>query len=451
MVKVKRILREVKYEHFVLSISYGHYKLSIGGTDKVILSHQRMLNDNHISYIYLFPVAKDLKLHKLKHASSFWGMLIDGKYVGIYFTHDILHMMSALLEKKGLKNIFLHHTLGVDMHQLEHVIKLTNAPITLYLHDFYTICTQINLMKNDKTYCGEGGISKGKCSNCTYFEESKSHVKQFKIFLKNHHSRLNIVAPSHSTKQIWCSAYPAYESKVTVVKHQQCVGEYEHNRASIQPHSHINIAFVGQEAFNKGWHEWEYAITEVLKKRSNNTNLHFYHFGRRYHKKDFIPHIPVSFQKGHMNAMVKALREHHIHCAVLWSLWPETYSYTYYESTAANAFIITNPRSGNIADSVKHRGNGIILSDVNALIDLFADETKLISLINDFRQKGKKGPLQIHESKTLLQFIPKQSAVVLQKRIDNKKPTWSFITKSILQIRYHLRLKINYIRNRKYF
>lgn len=44
--------------NFVLSISGGNILTSLGGTEKVIVSHQKMFNENNIAYVYLYPVQK---------------------------------------------------------------------------------------------------------------------------------------------------------------------------------------------------------------------------------------------------------------------------------------------------------------------------------------------------------------------------------------------------------
>ena len=42
-----------------------------------------------------------------------------------------------------------------------------------------------------------------------------------------------------------------------------------------------------------------------------------------------------------------------IDIAFLWSICPETFSFTLYESLAAGCYVITNPASGNIQDVIK--------------------------------------------------------------------------------------------------
>ena len=76
-----------------------------------------------------------------------------------------------------------------------------------------------------------------------------------------------------------------------------------------------------------------------------------------------VNNIPVSFLDEGPDAMVKALRECQIDIAFLWSIWPETYSFTLYEAFAANCFVVTNSMSGNIAEQIRNNSRGIVFND----------------------------------------------------------------------------------------
>ena len=39
-------------KRFVLSVSYGDYRSSVGGTDKVILAHSKMFREAGVDYVY---------------------------------------------------------------------------------------------------------------------------------------------------------------------------------------------------------------------------------------------------------------------------------------------------------------------------------------------------------------------------------------------------------------
>ena len=86
--------------------------------------------------------------------------------------------------------------------------------------------------------------------------------------------------------------------------------------------------------------------------------------------------------------MTKKLRENKIDVVLLLSKVPETYSYTYYESIAAGAFIISYDVSGNIADQTNRRGNGIVFSSKDDIVNYLNDMDRVITDINNFREHG---------------------------------------------------------------
>ena len=70
--------------------------------------------------------------------------------------------------------------------------------------------------------------------------------------------------------------------------------------------------------------------------------------------------------------MVETLRNHNIDVAFLWSICPETFSFTLYESLSAGCAILTNRNSGNIQAYVReHPETGVVLDDEKALMKLF--------------------------------------------------------------------------------
>jgi hypothetical protein len=70
--------------------------------------------------------------------------------------------------------------------------------------------------------------------------------------------------------------------------------------------------------------------------------------------------------------MIRAVAENEIDFAVLWSLCPETFSFTSLEAIAGGAHVITSNRSGNIAQIVRSSGKGIVFENETDLVAFFA-------------------------------------------------------------------------------
>ena len=163
----------------------------------------------------------------------------------------------------------------------------------------------------------------------------------------------------------------------------------------------IKIAFVGYQSPLKGWYIWRKAVEKC---HENHLNEKFFQFGRVNEHIDYVDEVKVDFRT-YEESMPAKLRANGIHVAVLWSIWPETYSYTYYEASSANTFILTNSISGNMADQVRKNGNGIVADSTDDLVDILMDEKKMRAAINDYRSSMHSCPDSLEENDELLSLI----------------------------------------------
>jgi hypothetical protein len=212
--------------------------------------------------------------------------------------------------------------------------------------------------------------------------------------------RISFVAPSEVAKDVWSMVYPEYAEKVMVIYHQKMVGEYQRNKEAKDDKQPLNVAFVGYQRPLKGWDIWYDAVTRIHK----NVNYKFYQFGSVSTHLDYIEEVEVDFGKD-LNSMINGLRENKIDVAVLWSLWPETYSYTFYEAMAANAFVLTNCKSGNIAYQVKKFGNGVVADSIFDLERILSDEQGLREKVTQFKIQKNNGPLELKENDELISLV----------------------------------------------
>jgi hypothetical protein len=76
------------------------------------------------------------------------------------------------------------------------------------------------------------------------------------------------------------------------------------------------------------------------------------------------------------------LRKYEIDVSFLWSICPETYSFTLYESWAAGCTIVTNPVSGNIALTVEENSLGEVFQSENSLFRYFENVQSIQAILN---------------------------------------------------------------------
>lgn len=342
----------LKNRQYVLSVSYGNYKISLGGTDKVIKEQKELFLEGGISFIHLYPVKKMGK-YKL---CDMWGMILDDDNVRLVYYEDIVRLLILLNENRYiLSSVYIHHLLGVNLNELDCILNMVDSTATIYwyIHDYYLICPQYNLLKNDKCFCNK---KKGSsCAGCKYADAQKKEEYFKRRLLKKYEKNSTIIAPSEVAKNIFANNFSQFGSRIVIIPHQKLEGEYD-KMPTVK--AKLKIAYLGSQNSNKGYDIWEKFVKHY------SYQFDFYHFGNAVNRLSNVKYIEVTFQRDGIMAMTSALRENEINIVFLCSIWQETYSYTYYESWAANSFVITLEGSGNIEAMVKKNGNGIIFTNV---------------------------------------------------------------------------------------
>lgn len=399
------------HNRIVITVSYGNYAKGKGGTDKVIKAHQELLNENNISVLHLFrakTIGEKVKIKRL----DIWRVLIDGIDCGMYSTNGFLNYLARLrLQGFRILDVFIHHLNDICIDQLSKILRCIDCNIYFYLHDYFTICPSSGLITDQGVFCGEEKLGNSKCKNCELFSvDAMRRLNEIESFFSTFNKRLTFVAPSEVAKEIWIKSYIQYKDKVVVIYHQKLVGYYQKNKEIISDDQPLNIAFVGYQRPLKGWNIWYDAVANIYK----NVNYCFFQFGTVSTHVNYIEEVEVDFTKN-LDSMIIQLRNKNIDVAVLWSLLPETYSYTFYEAMAANTFILTNKKSGNIAHQVERLGNGIVADDINDLKKLLMDERNLREKVNFFKCNKKCGPLELKENDALLSLIHDEKSSIISQ------------------------------------
>lgn len=404
---------------FVLSIAFPQYTKDKSGVSKVIMAHQKMFNEKNVSYIYLFAVKK-LIIIDTKTLFSYFGMYIDGQYFGVYTAYDILRLLKKYFDNGHcLLGIHIHHLLYMKLSNIDIILKgIQKAPITVFVHDYYLCCTNYNLMKNNNSFCGGKGLSENYCKECSSYENSRLIEKEIDIFLKKYQERIKFIAPSTVTKKIFLKFHPEFENRIIVLPHQTKVGVYEGNLDEIKDNEKIKIGYMAMPREHKGWEVWK-KLQKIYRDK-----YEFIVFNSSDDIYDGMDKVKVQFTEDNLNAMTDAVRNKKVHAVLMWSMCPETYSYTCFEAYASNAFIITNNISGNIFNVVESENNGKIFSSENELIEFFKNPITVRKEINEFRRNGKRGPMELYENKEIvdltLNSIEIKDVKVGKRKISNR-------------------------------
>lgn len=378
---------EYKNGNFVLIISYGNYLQSRGGTDRFLISMHNTLHQKRISTVYIFDF---LHYFNLKQSSKlpFWGVIIDGKYVGVADTTKICHFLYENCE--SCKGIIINHLLNISIEQVSLITNVISVPVQFYIHDYFLLCDQRNLLTNGEHLCNYSLPGPQRCSGCKYGKETIDRVRNV-IELLSTIDNFVCIAPSEPARKIFLSTYPQLREKTIVIPHLILSGNQSKHGNS------RNISFLGSPHWTKGYNVWKKICGSV-------PGYSLFQFGRKIEHIPGVENVDVRFSVSNINPMTEALRSYNIGIVLLWSKCPETYSYTYYESVLANCFVITNTHSGNIAFEVQRRGNGVILASEEEVIDLLRNYEKLDCFANSYWEKASS-PYFAEDNPAFLNYL----------------------------------------------
>jgi len=388
--KIETLDKFFPRHNVVVAVSHTNYlRETTGGVEKLIKIEENFCKDNIGHYVQIFP----LKSYGVDEGKIEWNQLVgvnvDNAFVG-YFTIKQLSLYFERLRKIGqidVLAILFHHLLGFFLKALS-ILEASLQPRQsyIYIHDFYTICPQYNLLKNKVEYCGSQPFGSETCEDCSYNDARKKMASEMKDFIYRFRGRF--VFPAESTKKIWLSVYKGLEKNCLVVPHQKVL--LKQSDSLDMSTGKIKIGYIGAQAFHKGYPQWK----EIVNKYKEN--YEFYHLGSLQERLSGVTFIPVSVLKQGDEKMVETMRDQKIDIAFLWSIWPETYSFTFFESLTAGCFILTNVNSGNIAAQIKQyncgksfdelTGLSDYLSDVNQVrmdIKLYKDDMREYQLVNN--------------------------------------------------------------------
>lgn len=398
-----------QHKKYYFIITFSDYQKILGGVNRVILAQIEQAKAKGISTVSICPV----RVVKGIVVNNQWLIRVDNRPVLICTDQQVIAYLFKLSKANyDLLAIQVHHILRMNISSLVSIIKALDAHVYFYIHDFYTVCSHGlgNLLMDDGSLCRVALCEKTNCENCSCLNNNTSQVRRF---IRGLNKKVTFIAPSDSCKKIWTSFYTEHIDRTIVIYHQKLLGEYCELTQAIEEKSIINIAFVGAQSKIKGWDDFKYIVKELTEGKK------LFCIGGHQESISNVTNISVDFHDG-LEAMTKKLRDYKIDVVLLLSRCPETYSYTYYESIAAGAFIIAYDVSGNIADQINQRGNGKIFNSKENIIKYLNDIDQVIADVNFFRKYGQRGPLRLEENDEFLTYLINEHGLISEDAANYK-------------------------------
>lgn len=389
-----RIIEKIDQPQFIICLSHDDYTMNVGGVQANILDEQKAFNDNSTHYIHYYPL-RALNSLAPPNQRILVGINFDGVFIGTCSSSELPELGKRLknISQTECRGIIVQHLLSWDIDGAEEFITSLNSQVLFWIHDYLSVCPQYNLLRNDYNYCGNPDIESNSCLICRYGEQRRVDLPRFKKFFRT--ITPTFLTPSEISKQIWLRSFEINPEKVVVtplLSMNKSISSQK-KKAQLQSRSKkINIAFIGHPNDKKGWKNWR----DLVDKQADlSRHFKFIHLGNRNspNKEDFYN---VNVSEKDRFAMVAALKKKNIDIVLLWSTWPETYSYVMHEAISTGAFILTCKKSGNIARQVQKHNSGRVFDDHADMVAYLNDTNRVVNDLESFKETSELYDLEIN-------------------------------------------------------
>lgn len=417
-----------KYNKYVFSIAHKDYTKDVGGVEKLIKEHSELFRNNSISYVFVCPLRFDSGIYKF---------YIDDKYIGAFSIKTICRWLKSWPDT--LLQVQIHHIIHWVQRDIEYLMCTIEAPILVYLHDYFYMCPHYNLIDSSGEFCGDGVASPNKCVKCDFYSKEIDKISFNKNLLSLYlNNNAVFIAPSEFVRTFWIKSFPQFKYRTYVVEHLVLSEKTIIEKKCKSPY---RIAYIGAQYDIKGWPVYE-KLYDALK---NDMRYSFYHFGIARKQLDKMQVVPVSFQKDGKDAMKNAIIKENIDFAIFFPQWPETYNYTCYEAYMGGAFLCCNTISGNIQDMVNKYRCGVVFDSKEELISFF-ETCEAIEQLKKYREATNRYvPKCANPNSSILNYVDlNQKTKINAKRLFMAMENYEGVVykiKSVLKNLYRQRKK----------
>jgi hypothetical protein len=370
-------------EALIVSISHDDYQQNLGGVQNVVRQERDALVAAGCAYLHLSPASPLPMLAEPMTDSEFRvRMRLGSDLVGVATICDVVMGLEALRASGARIIVVVHHLLGHAPEALEPLAEIATHGTIVWIHDYFTLCSNFSLLRNDVRFCGAPRATSEACCICVYGVDRAEHGRRIRRFFEA--AQPLVLAPSETALEVWRSGsdLPCRSAHVQPLARLVLASE---PLATGEPARPLRVAHLGMRVHHKGW----LAFEELALRFGNDPGYAFYQLGTSHGAPlcEAIRNIEVLVNRDRPEAMVEAVAEHRIDVVLSWSPWPETFCYTVHEALAGGAFVLANAGAGHVAAALRRfPDQACVLGDDAELFRLF-EEDRLARLVSKARRR----------------------------------------------------------------
>lgn len=355
---------------------------------------------------------------------------------GIEYMFDICNL-SKFIRDNYISHINVNHliwsrNLKDIIGDIILLIHNNALKLTIYIHDYYSVCPSTMLLDYKMEYCSVPSID--VCVNCLAqysdsekaFQFSKNEIKANEVIHRGSIYRwrvlwetlldlaTTVIFPSRVAADIWLKAFPRYSDRVLVLPHDlEYIAQVKvHKQIKLDPFYQIFI--LGNISEHKG-QKIIHGLLKLVKQGKLNICINIL---GTYSDDVFIntPYLKLHGLFKHSD-IANILNSKDIHCFLMTSIWPETFSYTTHEMMATGLPIIAF-NIGAQGEVIADYPTGELLNDisVNALFNLVSKKyNEYLKLLYPLLSKELTCDIRKEVDKVLSETLELQHRVIKNK------------------------------------
>lgn len=351
--------------------SHDDYLNHTGGVQKFIRDEANAAIDRGYGYLHLCPAVPDLKLDSDSALSTFLiNATLNGEFIGTFTGREVIQALDGVQSKVAgaLKVGVVHSLMGWSTATAAGIFAREFGQVFFYVHDYFALCPEYRLLRNNVAPCDAPGLDSVTCSICAHGHGRPRHVAHFSEFFDV--VKPTFLHPSKCSLGIFKEGLGRKDLAHVLVPHLSVARKSVEAPAGLRKRDSVRVAFCGQPVAHKGIFHFE----RIVEHCRLNEGLEFYHFGTTPSRIRGVQFVKTQLVKG-VSEMSLKLRENDIDIVFVGSTWRETFNFVAYEAVAAGSAVMTLDTSGNVSDFVKDHGLGCVAVSWQACVDILNDQT----------------------------------------------------------------------------
>lgn len=376
-----------------VTLSHDDYMTHTGGVQKFIRDESNCAQEDNYVYLHLCPAIPDICINQTGSAiSSLVNCTINDFFVGTFTVKEISEIFSSMLNKQPylLQVAVIHSVMGWNISSVISVVMSAFKHKFFYVHDYFAICTEYRLLRNNIIPCDAPKMKSIACNICAHGDTREKQVKDF-LYLFN---KINptLIYPSNCAKNIFMKGFNNFKQAGIIVPHIKVINYLNDKKYNKRDREKIRIAYCGSPIGHKGFYHFE----QIVEKLHGAGNLKFFHFGNEDTKLSGVKFVKTVLKNG-QSLMSDKVSENEIDIVFIGSTWRETFNFVTYEAVQAGAAILALSSAGNVCDFLNEYNVGAVVNNLDEAVELLLDND-LVNKLDSWQEMASN-----------LSFIPNKS------------------------------------------